>query len=93
MADTDDIALPQAEAKACRELAARARRLAWQITDDPAREDLEKHAKELEKQGHELEARVAVMKQSAEGTRPQPDQDIAALKQTLPEGHSGDPKA
>jgi hypothetical protein len=75
-----DIASLRAEAQACRKLAGKESRLAWQITDTAARASLEKHVEELDKRAQELEARVAVMKQSTQETGPEPEQDIAALK-------------
>jgi hypothetical protein len=63
-----------------REKAASAHRLAENVNDRTASRGLTQFAEELESHAADLEARAAVMKQSAQETNAEPEQDIAALR-------------
>jgi predicted nucleic acid-binding Zn-ribbon protein len=76
MSDQEDIAGLQPHIAALRERAAQARRLAKEITDKLAREGLSQHAKEFERRAEELEARLAILKETSQAAT----EDIAALK-------------
>ncbi len=64
MSDEDDIAGLQPHIAALRDRAAQARRLAKEITDKLAREGLLQHAEEFERRAEELEARLAVLRET-----------------------------
>lgn len=68
-----------------RDRAAHARLLAKDITDPTAKEGLLSFADELEQKAQELEARAAVLRQSAHETQADIEQDIAAFKPPEPE--------
>jgi hypothetical protein len=74
-------------AKALRDRAGHARRLALQIFDRLASEGLTARAAELDEEAEGLEAQIAVLKQSMAETNPE-NQDMAALKPPQPESDS-----
>jgi len=78
MSDEDDLAGLPPHIAALRERAAQARRLAKELSDRLAREGLIQHAEEFERRAEELEARLAVVKQTS--VPDDPVKDSAALK-------------